>query len=81
MNTARTMPDAKSMSDFADFPMPGTLLMNGTVMLAAATNVESEMLLVRFWISDYLSEGCGTLDQKRDLTTTSTAVADTACDI
>ena len=57
MNTARTMPDAKSMSDLADFPMPGTLLMNGTVMLAAATSVESEMLLVRFWISAQLSVG------------------------
>ena len=48
IKTARTTTEAKSMSDFADFPMPGTLLRNGTVTLAAATSVESEMLLVRF---------------------------------
>jgi hypothetical protein len=48
IKTARTTAEAKSMSDFADFPMPGTLLRNGTVTLAAATSVESEMLLVRF---------------------------------
>lgn len=52
MKTARTIPDAVSMSDFADFPRPGTLLKAGTVMFAAAIRVESEMLLVRFAKSD-----------------------------
>ena len=51
MKTARTMVDAASMSDFADFPIPGTLLINGTVTFAAATSVESETLLVKFWMT------------------------------
>jgi hypothetical protein len=55
MNTVRTMADAASISDFADFPMPGTLLKAGTVMLVAATSVESETLLVRFAISDSMT--------------------------
>lgn len=37
-----------SISDFACFPRPGTLLKAGTVMFAAAMSAESEMLPVRF---------------------------------
>lgn len=53
MKTARTTPDAKSMSDFVDLPMPETLLMKGTVTLAAPMSVDSETSLVRFWITDW----------------------------
>lgn len=50
MNTARTTPAVVSMNDCVDFPKPGTLLMNGTVMLVAAMSVESDTLLVEFAI-------------------------------
>lgn len=48
MNTARTIPETRSMIDSPCFPKAGTLLKNGTVILAAPINVELDTVLVKF---------------------------------